>query len=317
MTIHVRCRSRRRPLLISLLLAATLQIGDAVNAAGVAPPGTYLVTPIRKGGAGTELPITQGRFFQYALPPGWQVGEDGQFAVTLIGPESRVFTVMVGNAGLPPGYPPERYVTERMAAVQPQGLQLGQPQPVQPRPGFQFAVRYEVRYISVRGNPSRGVAICNVAPAYDTQLMVMNGAFATEDRWADYADWLPLVANQIAATNGAAFGRRGIMAQNLRQSQEFAAAAQAFRDHEQRTWAGVTAQRDEVGARHQAQVQENLGSGNAYVNPYEPGQPMELPRTYQYYWVNRQGIPVGTNDPSLNPNDGSTEEWQPMKLQHP
>ena len=36
-----------------------------------------------------ELRIAQTRFFSFALPPGWRVGEDGQFALTLVAPDNR------------------------------------------------------------------------------------------------------------------------------------------------------------------------------------------------------------------------------------
>ncbi|WP_315824014.1 hypothetical protein [Paraflavitalea speifideaquila] len=52
-----------------------------------------------------DLRIGMGQYFSYALPPGWRVGEDGQFALTLVSPDNKAFTVMVGNAGLMPGYP--------------------------------------------------------------------------------------------------------------------------------------------------------------------------------------------------------------------
>ena len=52
-----------------------------------------------------ELRIGQGRFFSFALPPGWQVGEDGQFGMTLVAPDRQAMTVLVGNAGMPLNQP--------------------------------------------------------------------------------------------------------------------------------------------------------------------------------------------------------------------
>jgi hypothetical protein len=42
---------------------------------------------------------------------------------------------------------------------------------------------------------------------------------------------------------------------------------------------------------------------------------VELPTTFTNYWVNRQGRIVGTNDPSEDPNRGSTEQWSRMAPQ--
>src|SRR3954469_22402305 len=52
-------------------------------------------------GGGKNLRIAKGQYFSYALPEGWRVGEDGQFALTLLAPDNKALTIMVGNAGLP------------------------------------------------------------------------------------------------------------------------------------------------------------------------------------------------------------------------
>ena len=303
-------------LLLSVLVSGTTPIQAMADDA---PPHTVVVTPVPPHGpsAAGDLQIKRGQHFSYALPSGWKVGEEGPFALTLVAPDSRAFTLMVGNAGLPPNYPLERYVRERMAAVRPRDLQLGPGRPAAARPGFDHAIQFDVTYTSQRGIASRGVATCHVAPAYDTALIVMIGAFSVDSQWSGYASWLPMSANQVAAIDGAAFGRRGIMSQNLRQSEEFGKAAQAYRDWSQQNWQGVTAQRDAADDRKNRDVREMLGSSKAYSNPYDASAPVELPLTYKYYWVNRHGTYVGTNDPSVNPNDGSTEEWKQMPLQRP
>jgi hypothetical protein len=50
----------------------------------------------------------------------------------------------------------------------------------------------------------------------------------------------------------------------------------------------------------------------SYNNPYDSRPPVELPNTYQYYWVNEDGTCLGTNDAGVNPNVGSTRDWQQM-----
>ena len=51
-----------------------------------------------------DLRIGQSRFFSFARPPGWRVGEDGQYALTLLSPDSKAMTLMVGVAGSPVNY---------------------------------------------------------------------------------------------------------------------------------------------------------------------------------------------------------------------
>jgi hypothetical protein len=277
------------------------------------------VTPVTSSSSGqvpaastAPLAIQRGQFFSYALPDGWRVGEDGQFALTLHAPDNRALTVMVGNAGLPVNYPPDRFVAEKLGALRPEGLRIGAPTPVEPGPGFTTAMQYEVDY-STGGVPVHGVVTCHVAPAYDTQVMAMTAALAAADQWPQYARWLPLVAAQVAASDGAAFGMRGVMAQNLQQSTAFAAAAREYREWSQRTWDQVTQERAASQERQNEEFRENLGAVQTYTNPYE-GRPLELPTTYTHYWIDRQGHVVGTDNPTADPNVGSTGEWRRLPV---
>lgn len=259
-----------------------------------------------------ELRISQGQFFSFAMPPDWRVGEDGQFALTLIAPDSKAVTVMVGNAGLPPNYPPGQFAYDKLMALQPQNLELTRGRPAQPVAGFAQAYEFDVEY-SVRGIPSRGIAKVSVAPAYDTATMAMTAALTAADQWDGYSTWLPQVAEQIAATNGAAFGMRGIMQQNLKNSTAFAETARQYREWSQHTWQQVTDARNASQDRKHTAFRENLGAVQIYANPFGTSQPKELPTTHKYYWIDRQDHIVGTDDPKANPNVGSTQEWRPME----
>jgi len=310
-----RYEGRRRVRATSLFL--TILAGSAMvqSVAQTLPANVFPVRPIThaaRGPAAGQLRIARGRFFSYAMPPTWHVGEDGPYALSLIAPDNQAFTLMVGNAGMFPNYPLDRFVSEKMMAIQPQYLQISAPMQIAPRPGFQHTYQFEVTYTSQRGRPVRGLVRCSVAPAYDTALIVMTGAFAVEAQWSGYSSWLPLAAEQISAIDGAAFGRRGIMAQNLRLSKEYGEATSAYREWSQRNWNQVTEQRGASDDRRNEAVRENLGSTRAYTNPYDTSVPVDLPLTYKYYWVNRQGTYVGTNDPSVNLNYGSTDEWKQM-----
>lgn len=283
----------------------------AVN--GQQKKGVFVpVQPVKaQTASGANLKIGQGRFFAYAMPEGWRVGEDGQFALTLVAPDSKALTVMVGNAGVPVNYPAARFVYDKISAMQPQNLQIGAPRPAKPVAGFTQAYEFDVSYM-MRGVPSRGVAKCNIQPAYDSAVMAMTAALSVADQWNGYSRWLPLVADQISATNGAAFGVRGMMAQNLNNSRAYAEAARNYREWSQKTQQQVTDDRNASVDRRNAGVREILGSVQTYASPYE-NRAVELPLTYKYYWMDRQGKVVGTDDPSANPNQGSTTEWRQMK----
>ncbi len=268
-----------------------------------------------RGAPAPELRIGQGRFFSYALPDGWRVGEDGQFALTLIAPDSHALTIMVGNSGVPLQYPPGQFVYEKLLALQPQQLQLGPGRQAPPIAGFQNAVEFDVTYL-VQGVPCRGVAQCHIAPAYDSCVMAVTAALAHASQWPGYTNWLPLVARQIAATDGAAFGMRGIMQQNLKNSTAYAEAARQYREWSRRNWQETVDQRAHSEDRRSFSVRENLGNSLTFANPYDD-RPVELPNTYGYYWVNRQGEILGTDDASANPNAGSSGEWTQMPRYRP
>jgi hypothetical protein len=306
--------------LMVLILCASQCLGtvNAAAAASALPKGFTQVTPVARAGRspGANLQLASGQFFTYALPQGWRVGEDGQFALTLMAADSKALTVMVGNAGLPSNYPPAQYVYERLMAIRPQNLQLGPPRQARPIAGFAQAIQFQVTY-SVNGVPCQGLATVHIAPAYDTAVMAMTAALSEARQWPGYSSWLPLVAAQVSARNGAAFGMRGVMQQNLQNSTAYAQAAREYRDWSQKNWQGVTDQRNESTDRNNRQFHENLGNVQTYGNPHDSRTPVELPNTWQHYWVNEQGTIVGTNDPGINPNTGSTSDWRKMPKRAP
>ena len=242
------------------------------------PKNMFLVTPVTRtgspGGVKAELRIGRGSHFSYAKPDGWTVGEDGPFALTLVAPDHKAMTIMVGNAGLPLPYPPGQFVHDKLMAINPMNLRISPPQPATPVAGFQHAYQFEVSYF-VQGRPCRGVAKCNIAQAYDSAVMAVTAALSEADQWVGYSSWLPLVADQIAAIDGGAFGRRGIMTQNLANSRAYAEAASQYREWSKRNWEQVTNDRNRSQDQQNFSRRETLGNVQTYVNPYDnsPGPP--------------------------------------------
>ncbi|MEP7355186.1 MAG: hypothetical protein ABI824_18300 [Acidobacteriota bacterium] len=285
------------------------------NSTGTAAPASPGRGPSREQSS-AELTIGRGKFFSFALPQGWKPGEDGQFALTLVAPDNKAFTVMVGNAGLPPNYPPGRFVQEKLGALRPQNLRVGQGRPASAVKGFSQAYQFDVTY-TVGGVTWQGLVKCHIAPAYDTQTMAMTAALSDASQWPGYSTWLPLVSDQISATDGGAFGMRGIMAQNLQNSTAYAEAARQYRDWSAKNWQGVVDARGASQDKNNTGFREAIGGVQTYANPYDSGAPVELPTTFTHYWVNAQGTYAGTDDPSFNPNVGSTENWKPMPVRKP
>ena len=287
--------------------------------AGEPVSGFHPVTPVASNAprqASTkapvgELKIARGQFFSYALPPGWKLGEDGQFALSIGAPDGKAFTVMVGNAGLPPGYPADRFVYEKMTALQPQNLKIGQGRRSTPVSGFTEAYAFDVEY-NAPGMANRGVAKVHIATTYGAAVMAMTAAISEASQWQGYSSWLPAVSEQISALNGGAFGARGVMAQNLANSKAFGEALSQYREWSQKTQQGVTDARNNSVDKQNFEFRENIGGIQTYTNPYDTRVPVELPTTYKHYWADAQGNYVGTNDPGANPNVGSTSEWKQL-----
>ena len=92
-------------------------------------------------------------------------------------------------------------------------------------------------------------------------------------------------------------------------------AAKKYREWSQQNWQSVTDDRNNTQDRQQKEFRENIGAVQTYSNPYDNGQPVELTTQYQYFWVDNKGTILGSNDPSVNPNQGSTSEWRKMEKQ--
>jgi hypothetical protein len=258
-----------------------------------------------------QLRFMEGQFFTYALAPGWQVTEDGQFAVVAIAEDQKAVTIMVGNTGMPANYSPGQYIYERLSAAGYQQLNLGQPRQAKPIQGCSIAYEFDYRYF-VNGVACRGIARCHMAPSYDMQTMIMTAAASVETQWKNYSSWLPDVAALAQAKDGRAFGARGIMEQNIRNSTAYAEAARNYREWSAKNWQAVTDDRNKSVDAKNEQFRENIGGVQTYINPYDPGKTIELSTQYKYYWIDQQGKTFGSNDPSENPNTGSTKKWVKM-----
>src|SRR5205823_11970754 len=73
---------------------------------------------------------------------------------------------------------PGRFVYEKLMAMRPENLQVGQPRAAKPVAGFSRALEFDVSY-SVRGVLHRGMAKCNIQTAYDTAVMASGRVMRT------------------------------------------------------------------------------------------------------------------------------------------
>lgn len=260
--------------------------------------------------------LQQGQCFAFALPQGWQVAEEGQFAVTLVRPDRAAITLMVGNAGLPLGYPPGQYALDNLGRMQLVNLVLGPPRPAAPALGCAMAWEQEAQYV-FDGVPCRGLVKVSVTPGYDSCTLVLTWAATRAAEWPSHAGWLPRIAEHVQVTSAAAFGAAAFMQQSLRSSIALREQAQQHREWSAQLQAQVQRERDDAQARQQFNFQQALSGQDRYDNPFT-GQPVDLPGSNAVYWINPlTGQIVGDPNPTFDPRTALDPNWQPLRRTPP
>lgn len=177
-----------------------------------------------------------GQYLKYVTPQGWQVAEEGRYALVLLAPDNEACTIVVGNS-FTLNYDPSQYIHDMFVATQSQQLQLGQTRPAQPIAGFTTALEFDYTYM-VSGIPCRGVAKCSIADSYDMRMMVITCAASYASQWANYASWLPQVASQVETINDAALGMYGYQQHNLNHSISESRQVEQYSEWSQTSLAG-------------------------------------------------------------------------------
>jgi hypothetical protein len=261
------------------------------------------------GAAPPPVQIVQGQCFQFAVPAGWRVLEEGPFAVVQCDGANTAVALMVGNCGFPQGYHPLQYANEKLSSGGP--AQLGAPRPGRPLPGFQGALDVDYRYV-VNGVPCVGVATVSHRQGYGSADFVLTAGAAQEAHWPTFAAWLPGLPTQFAVTNGAAWGARGIAQQNLANSQAFGQQLQEQREWSQQLQQQVTDERWAADERRQHDVGEVLTGESWYTDPHG-NPPQRLSDTPAVHWVHPDGRRESSDDPSYDPRTAEDPYWQRMQ----
>ncbi|MGE3820908.1 MAG: hypothetical protein AB7I30_15960, partial [Isosphaeraceae bacterium] len=263
-----------------------------------------------------NLTIRQGSCFRFALPEGWQVVEEGQFAVVMMAADRRAITMMVGHAGYPSHYNPAQFIFEKLSRSGLDQLRIGPGRPVRPLFGWPIGWEFDTDH-AFQGIPCRGVARCSVAPSYDCCSIVMIWAASESAQWGRYASWLPAVAERVEVLNAAAFGAAGIAQQNLHNSIMIGEHARRNRDWSERQWAEVTRHREASQARQHFEFQQAMDGVRRYDNPYD-NQYVDLPSTNAVYWIHPvTGQIVGDPNPTFDPRTAYDSAWQPLRPTRP
>ena len=259
-----------------------------------------------------ESQVVQGQCFQFVVPAGWRVVEEGQFAVVQADVNQQAVSTMTGNCGFMPGYSPLQYAYEKLSTGSP--AQLGQPRPGQPVANFETALEVDYRYV-VNNVPCVGIATVSYRQGYGQMDFVLTAGAAQEQYWPSFASWLPGLPKQFNVTNGAAWGARGIAQQNFQNSIQL-----GHQLEQQRTWSAdlerqVTDQRWASDEQQQHGMGQVLSGQSWYADPYGQNPPVRMSDTPAVYWAHRDGRITSSDDPSFDPRTPMDSDWQPMSVQ--
>lgn len=261
-----------------------------------------------------ESQVVQGQCFQFVVPAGWRVLENGQYAVVQVDANQQAVSVMTGNCGLMPGYPPLQYAYEKLSSIAPP--QFGPPRPGQPVASFDIAIDVDYRYV-INGVTCVGIATVSSRQGYGQTDFVVTAAAAQERYWPSYVSWLPGLAKGFTVTNGAAWGARGIAQQNLANSVQLGQQLQDQRSWSHQLQQNLANQRWASDDRRQHGVGQLLSGESWYADPYGQNPPLRMSDTPAVYWANRDGRIVASDDPSFDPRTPTDSDWQRMAPQQP
>jgi hypothetical protein len=263
----------------------------------------------------TPAQPVRGSNFSYLLPHGWRVGEEGPFALVLLGADAGI--VVFGQSGLMEPLAPEQFAYQAMAGVMrlAPDVRLTNPRPCQPRPGYTHAAVMDCTYtLSLPAGPvrMRGVVVSHVAVGYGHCSGTLTLAAADERQWPQYQNWLPQVASAAVNTGPNAYGNRtmaGVMGGIAEQDHD---AYRRYQEHSTRTWQGVVDARTASADWRQGQMGQVLTGQEWHADPYG-GPAVRRSTTPAVIWRSYDGREVASDDPSFDPRTASDCDWRRVR----
>ena len=98
--------------------------------------------------------------------------------------------------------------------------------------------------------------------------------------------------------------------------QALSATLAQMREHTAQLGAQIAADRDRSAQGRAEAFREVLGGVETHADPIG-GQSVWLPAGYKDYWVNAKGEYLLSDQAGMDPNVGSTDNWQRMPRQDP
>ena len=277
-------------------------------------------------GAGQGMPFRQGRYFNHALPAGWELKEENNTTLLLRSRDRSANISVTGIGGLKQQLTPEVFAYQRMVALDLTDIRFTSVVYIIPMAAYDGAAVMDVTYTAPMGR-MRGLVVSNVATVYNRNVFdrtdgVMTLVAAKERIWDAYADWLPEVALQAVHTGPYPFD---IPQRDAGRANEMLTA---HRDWAKRTW-------DEL-VTYRAKTQSGLDAAPGASSGTAPGTPLgALPAGQKWYdnpysgapilqsagpaaiWINRNGQQLPTDDLSYDPRTPTDPDWQRLIPKRP
>ncbi|MFM7427130.1 MAG: hypothetical protein ACKO7W_19380 [Elainella sp.] len=266
--------------------------------------------------ATNQVQQVRGSNFTYLLPPGWFVGEEGNYSLSLRSRDFRAGITVFGQSGMMYPMTPDQYAYQVMTSVMRlSNVQFSQPRPIQPMPGCTQAMILETLYPVAMPNGAfmaQGIVVSNVAIGYNQCDAVMTLVAADTALWPQYQSWLPQVGLAACNTGPDPYGRtsmagviRGIAVQDHQ-------AYTAYSQWSNHLWQQVTDDRNASIDRQQDALGQTL-TGQVWVNSRYDGRSTRQSTTPAVIWESRDGRRIASDDPSFDPRTPIDSDWRRLR----
>jgi hypothetical protein len=255
--------------------------------------------------------VRQGSNFYYVLPAGWELVEEGKFALVLRSRDQSAGLVNYGLSGLLQPQDPQTFAHQLMTnAMHLTNVRFVDSTPIRPLAPYGSAAIIDVTYTLPAGR-LRGVVVSNVINVYNRTDGMITLAAAKERLWGAYADWLPLLAMMAINVGPDPYGRNSTSAEILRETRQLNELATAYREWSARIWDEVSQFRARVQERQSQELGPILTGKQWYDNPFG-GPPIQLSSGPTVIWVNRNGDILPSDNPTFDPRTPTDPDWQRM-----
>lgn len=278
-------------------------------------PAAAQQPPAAPQGQNVQVNLVHGRNFTYALPNGWSLTEEGQFALVLTANDGSARIIVSGNSNFEQGLSAPGFTQMVVPRFFNGPSEFGTPERLQPMPGYTEAAVTPFRATGFGPQGPEtvvGLSVSNVVSVYARSDAFTITVFAKEGAWAHMSSWLVPVALMAANTGADPYGRHGASLLNMRLTADIGERHRAYREWSQQNWGAVVQQRAASMAR-QLEANGRTLTGNEWLPNPNNGRPERYSTTPSSIWVHQNGRTVESSDPNFDPRSPSDPYWRRVR----